>query len=402
MKLPVISLFTGAGGLDIGVEAAGFQTAVAGDFDARSCETLRRNRAWPVIEGDLNAVTSQNLLERGKLGANQAALLIGGPPCQPFSKSGFWATGEAKGLSDPRAKTLETYLRVLGDVRPRAFLLENVEGFAARGKQNALELVQRHLARINKKHGTNYQGSLAILNAADFGVPQIRRRAFVVGSIDGQPFKFPEPTHQDGGGIVNERRPWLTAWDAFHDLPVPQDDDCLLRGKWAALLPSIPEGENYLWHTERGGGQPLFGWRRRYWSFLLKLAKNAPSWTIQAQPGPATGPFHWANRRLTAREMARLQSFPDAYEITGSLSDAQRQLGNAVPCLLAEVLARAVREQFFDLRNPKCPTLSMKYANKPLPKPARPRPVPPEFSRLLGVHLAHPGTGQGFRALART
>src|SRR6185369_15502643 len=104
------------------------------------------------------------------------------------------------------------------------------------------------------------------------------------------------------------------------------------------LLPSIPEGENYLHHTPRKGGLPLFGWRTRYWSFLLKLAKNQPSWTIQAQPGSAIGPFHWQNRRLAWQEMAALQTFPREFEIASSTVEIQRQIGNAVPSLMAEIL----------------------------------------------------------------
>jgi DNA (cytosine-5)-methyltransferase 1 len=127
-------------------------------------------------------------------------------------------------------------------------------------------------------------------------------------------------------------------------------EDLAVKGKWADLLPSIPEGENYLWHTDRGGGMPLFGWRRCYWSFLLKLAKDKPSWTIQAQPGPAIGPFHWANRRLSMRELCRLQTFPDDVVVTGARGSVQRQLGNAVPSLLAEVFARAIRTQLLGLR----------------------------------------------------
>ena len=100
-----------------------------------------------------------------------------------------------------------------------------------------------------------------------------------------------------------------------------------------ALLPTIPEGQNYLWHTERGGGEPLFGWRRRYWSFLLKLAKDLPSWTIQAQPGPATGPFHWDNRRLSVREMARMQTFPDNVVIKGEYAPGTCSASLAMPCL---------------------------------------------------------------------
>src|SRR5262249_20870024 len=127
-------------------------------------------------------------------------------------------------------------------------------------------------------------------------------------------------------------------------------DDLEVRGKWAELLPSIPEGQNYLWHTSRGEGLPLFGWRRRYWNFLLKLAKDRPSWTIQAQPGPAVGPFHWKNRRLSTRELCRLQTFPDNVSIIGDRGSIQRQVGNAVPSLLAEVLARAIRYQLLRLR----------------------------------------------------
>ena len=125
----------------------------------------------------------------------------------------------------------------------------------------------------------------------------------------------------------------------------PEEEDLTVRGKWADLLPSIPEGSNYLHHTDRGEGMPLFGWRRRYWTFLLKLAKNRPSWTIQAQPGPAVGPFHWSNRRLSVRELSRLQTFPDDVNIVGGKGSAQKQLGNAVPSLLAEVIGRAIRQQ---------------------------------------------------------
>src|SRR5260221_13645095 len=116
----------------------------------------------------------------------------------------------------------------------------------------------------------------------------------------------------------------------------------------------MPEGDNYLWHADRCGGKPLFGWRRRYWSFLLKLAKARPSWTIQAQPGPAIGPFHWDNRYLSMRELCRLQTFPDDVHVVGTRASIQKQLGNAVPSLLAEVMAREMRGQMVGYR--KLPT----------------------------------------------
>lgn len=403
--LTAISLFTGAGGLDFGFEAAGFHTATALEIDKRCSATLRHNRRWPVIERDVAAVSTRALLKAANLKVGQADVLIGGPPCQPFSKSGFWATGDAKRLDDPRATTLECYLRILAEARPRAFLLENVEGLAFKGKDEGLQLIHDRLAAINKRHGTQYRATIETLNAADFGVPQLRKRVFVIGARDGTSFRFPDRKYVPAEEAVPNGRalPHLTAWDALHDLAEPNDPNVILKGKWADLLPTIPEGNNYLWHTERGGGEPLFGWRRRYWSFLLKLAKNKPSWTLQAQPGPATGPFHWNNRRLTMREMARLQTFPPDVEILGSISDAQRQLGNAVPSLLAEILAREIAAQL--LGDPKKRgglKLAVRPALSPAPAPTETRPVPERFLSARGRHDAHPGTGKGFRAIARS
>ena len=405
-KLTAISLFTGAGGLDYGFEAAGFRTAVALEIDARCCQTLRRNRDWPLIERDIGVVPTRELLEVARLDPGEADVLIGGPPCQPFSKSGFWATGEAKRLDDPRATTLEAYFRVLAEARPRAFLLENVEGLGFRGKDEGIQLIHSRLTAINAAHGTRYRAKIAILNAADYGVPQLRRRIFVVGSREGIPFEFPPSTHStsEESGSTFPRANHVTAWDALHDLPEPNAPDAALTGKWAELLPTIPEGGNYLWHTDRGGGEPLFGWRRRYWSFLLKLSKSQPSWTIQAQPGPATGPFHWNNRRLTAREMARLQTFPDDVVVVGSLADAQRQLGNAVPSLLAEALAGEIACQLLGkARRQQSPLrLAVKLAPTLTPAPSPLRAVPTKYLKLRGEHEAHPGTGRGSRAVARS
>jgi DNA (cytosine-5)-methyltransferase 1 len=401
-KLRAISLFTGAGGLDFGFEAAGYETTVALEMDARCVETLRANRSWPVIDRDIMRVPTGDLLKAGRLKPGQADVLIGGPPCQPFSKSGFWASGEAGRLNDPRAGTLGAYLRVLEAARPRAFLLENVEGLGFRGKDEGLKLIRSELMRINAAHGTRYEPSIAVLNAADYGVPQLRRRLFVIGGRDGSGFDFPLPSHVDPAkAAASDNRPrHRTAWDALHDVDTA-DASLAPKGKWARLLPSIPEGENYLWHTDRGGGEPLFGWRRRYWSFLLKLAKAQPAWTLQAQPGPATGPFHWTSRRLSMREMARLQTFPDDVIITGSNADARRQLGNAVPSLLAEVLARAIARQLLGAASDQdAPTLALAAAPDAPPAEAVTK-VPEAYLALRGRHEAHPGTGKGNRAKGR-
>ena len=395
-KRSVISLFTGVGGLDYGFEAAGFETRVAIEMDAVCCLTLRANRDWPVIEADLLETSTEAILKAAKLTVGDVDMLIGGPPCQPFSKSGWWKSGDSLRLSDPRAGTLSGFLRLVKEARPRAFLLENVEGLAFAGKDEGLKLLLSALDEINAVEQTRYRPTVVVLNAADYGVPQTRTRVFVIAARDGRMFRSPMPTHHQPGELaLNGSEPWRTAWDAIGGLPQPDEPSLDLTGKWADLLPSIPEGQNYLWHTERLGGVPLFGWRRRYWSFLLKLAKDRPSWTVQAQPGPATGPFHWNNRRLSALELARLQTFPNDIEIQGARSDVQRQIGNAVPSLLAEVLAKEIRRQYFGDVLPIGRPRLLPARIGPIPAPARVSKVPKKYMALVGSHEAHPGTGRG-------
>lgn len=395
-ELTSISLYTGVGGLDFGFEAAGFRTAAAVEIDPVACRTIRRNRPhWNLIDRDIHDISSAEILGVANLEPGEADVLIGGPPCQPFSKSSYWVNGDALRMDDPRSDTLGAFLRVLRDTRPKAFLLENVYGLVYKGKDEGLRHLLDGIARINRETGTSYQVSWKLLNAAHFGVPQVRERVFLVGSRDGASFEFPRPTHCREteldlfGGLERYR----TAWDAIGDLPAhPEERSLKVGGKWGALLPSIPEGQNYLWHTNRGGGMRLFGWRTRYWSFLLKLAKDQPSWTIQAQPGSAIGPFHWSNRKLTAREMCRLQTFPDGLDFDCGRQDVQKLLGNAVPSLLGEVLAREIRRQFFGIDHKQCPLKLMPVKRHPVPPPEEIAPVPDPYRDLIGDHPDHPGT----------
>jgi len=403
--LTAISLYTGAGGLDYGFEAAGFETRVALEMDGDCCATLAANRNWPIIRADIQSVTSRVILDTAGLRKGEPDVLIGGPPCQPFSKSGYWVTGDAARLRDSRAVTLIEFMRCVGDLLPRTFLLENVHGISYSGKEEGFLLIEQLTRDINRREGVCYTLSWRVLNAAEYGVPQARVRFFLVGHRDGKQFKFPPPTHRlveaeshdmflDDG----EMRPYVTAWDAIGNYRPPRDEDLRVRGRWAELLPSIPEGQNYLWHTNRGGGLPLFGWRTRYWSFLLKLAKNLPSWTIQAQPGPAIGPFHWENRRLSIEEMARLQTFPKDLKYCGSRVSVQRQLGNAVPSLMAEILAREMRRQLLGAPVDGPPKLEVTL-KRPIPPAELVEPVPAKFLRLQGEHPDHPGEGKGDRAV---
>lgn len=402
--LKTISLYTGTGGLDLGLEAAGFKTAVAVEMEKWACATLRLNRPeWNPIQRSIHNVSSEEIAQTGDVESEDPALLIGGPPCQPFSKSAYWSKGDTKRLDDPRSDTLSAYLRVLRDIKPKAFLMENVFGITYKGKDEAINLLRNVINQINIEEGTNYNVNIGILNAADFGVPQVRERVFIIGSRDGIDFRFPAPTHINPDLDQDDffpREPWLRTWDAIGDLQDASHNELELTGKWADLLPSIPEGKNYLHHTNRGNGEPIFGWRTRYWSFLLKLAKNRPSWTVQAQPGSAVGPFHWKNRKLSARELCRLQTFPDEYEIVGGRTQIQKQLGNAVPCLIGEILGKEIRRQFLDcpvhgslkLLQPVNTTPFQKYPT---------RPVASKYLQFIGEHKDHAGTGKGPTAARR-
>jgi len=403
--LKAISLYTGVGGLDYGFEAAGFETRVAVEMDASSCRAIRLNRPWTVLEGDIHQIDTRKILRAAELKVGEADVLIGGPPCQPFSKSGYWVRGDALRLNDPRSTTIEAYLRVLQEAKPRAFLLENVSGLAYAGKDEGLTQILKGIEAINARKGTRYRPVVARLNAADYGVPQLRDRVFIVGSIDGAPFTFPTPTHGNASNFearATTLSPYRTAWDALGDLPQDTNDPALrMTGKWADLLPSIPEGHNYLWHTSRGGGLPLFGWRTRYWSFLLKLSKTLPSWTIQAQPGSAIGPFHWKNRKLSARELCRLQTFPEGLTFDASRIQIQRMLGNAVPSLLAEVLAWEIRRQLLGIGRRRTTYRLAVSQREDRPLAEAVSRVPAKFRDLVGDHDDHPGEGLGNRARQR-
>ena len=410
--MKTLSLFTGAGGLDLGLSQAGFEIAGCVEIDRDSRKTLETNRQdWHQLDvGDIHSHRPEAIIEAFDLTPRNVSLLAGGPPCQPFSKSAQWRLGAPRRMSDPRALTLKAYLDVAEAALPEAILIENVKGMTATRKHvthkhEGFDVVTSRLNKINEIHGTEYRPMSFVINAADYGVPQHRHRAFVFAARNGSSLEIPAPTHcanpDQGGGEGGNLLRFSTTWDALGDLDDPSFDSALLpRGKWAALLPSVPEGANYLHHTERGDGAPLFGWRRRYWSFLLKLAKNQPSWTIQAQPGSATGPFHWRSRRLTTAELARLQCFPDDWKFEGPPTSIRRQVGNAVPPPIGELLGREILHQ---LRGDQPDYKKLALLPTPrddCPRPEKIAPVPQIFLDLAGKEPDHPGPGLGPGALA--
>lgn len=394
----VISLFAGAGGLDLGLEAAGFDARLCVEIDEDARATLQLNRPdWKIAEpGDIDCIEPAEILRQAGLRPGEATLLAGGPPCQPFSKSGYWSSGDSGRLKDPRANTLKAYLRIVEEATPKVFVLENVKGLAFNGKDEGLRFLQQQIAAINRRIGSNYNPQVIHINAADYGIPQRRERIFVVAQREGVEFELPPPTHCPRGEVASSGlEPYMSTWDAIGDLDVDiWPEELKPTGKWTGLLPSIPEGKNYLWHTPRCGGTPLFGWRTRYWSFLLKLAKSEPSWTIQAEPGPATGPFHWKNRLLSIEELCRLQTFPEGYRITGDRRAAHRQIGNAVPCALAEMLGLEIRRQLLGERVRTDLTLLPTRRSR-IPPPEVCKRVASQYRRLRRRRREHPGTGRG-------
>lgn len=382
--LTVLSTFTGAGGLDLGLEMAGFVTVACVELNAQARATIVENRPeWGLLEdGDILDVAAKLTPRDLGLKKRQLCVLSGGPPCQPFSTAAQWAESGRAGLRDDRALTLLAFFELAERFLPQVILIENVPGFVL-GEGSAVPIIEQLLAQINKKHGTKYILESRVLQACDYGVPQRRRRAILVARRDGRPFAWPTPT--TAGSPIR-------AYDAIGGLRPRGVRPA--SGHWADLLPSIPAGHNYQYHTVRGDGLRLFGHRSWFWSFLLKLSPTEPAWTIPASPGPATGPFHWDNRPLTPQELARLQSFPANWRFMGSDRQQQKQIGNATPPLLAEVIGRALAKDVFNAPIPHKPALEI-GRRRGAPRLLAPSPVPAKYLPRLGGQPDHPGPGEG-------
>lgn len=359
LSMDALSLFSGAGGLDIGVERAGFRTVAVVESAPTACATLLANRRYlPALNADrvLNDVTGlspEALLERAGLKKGEAALMVGGPPCTPFSKSGNWLEYKRAG-KDPKASLLDEYVRLLHGTRPKAFVMENVYGLAYRNQnRDVFTRFQRGV------QDAGYAFDHRVLLAADYGVPQLRQRLLCVGfrrDILDVPeafwrFAWPQPTHS---GPHETRKGWdgslqrhVSVGASLAGIEVnPPEPEEFVKGTYADELRAVPPGDNYLFLTDkRGHPDPQFEWRSRYWSFLLKLHPDRPSPTIQGQPGPWVGPFHWDSRRLRVAELKRLMTFPDDFRVLGNRREQQLQLGNAVPPMLGQVLALAVARE---------------------------------------------------------
>lgn len=343
MKPKIVSVFSGVGGIDFGFEEAGFETIFASDIWERACDSLKVN--FPNSEVVCNDIVN---IDFKKIKKTHRSIdgLVGGPPCPPFSKSRFYRKEKERGIDDLDGyTTVINYFRAVEELKPKFFFFENVHGFVFKPHKSALELVESESERLG------YKISHKVLNSADYGVAQTRQRFICVGVKETMnDFEFPKQTHSDPKKPIKGTKKWVTCGDILNDIDfdLPEDEKMKAGSKHKDLLPLIPPGENYLFFTkERNHPNPVFKWRSRYWSFLLKLSPDRPSWTIQASHSNNMGPFHWKNRFLRIDEIKRIQSFKDEHIFLGSFKEQWRQVGNAVPPKLSKAIAAEIINQYY-------------------------------------------------------
>ena len=344
----VVSLFSGAGGLDVGLEQAGWDIVVATDHDRYAMETLRRSKdaGIPVrgrsalhmtgthlIEADVRDLSAADLTPSEADSGWRPDLLVGGPPCQPWSSA-----GKQQGLRDPRGQLIADYLRLIGELRPRMVLFENVRGLVtARGATGTpgevLGSIQDDLTKLG------YASRFATLNAADYGAAQRRVRLILMAVTDHALPELPSPTHHRYG--ADGLKPWVTLGETLDRLPKPAESEVVRpSGIRADEVRLLEPGTGVRTQGKVMANRPSGQWGYRQDSFLADL--TLPSRTIRAATTPdwVRIPGDSDLRRLTWRECAALQGFPDEWCFAGTPTSLFRQIGNAVQVDMAEAVGR--------------------------------------------------------------
>lgn len=340
-KLKAISLFSGAMGLDLGIEKAGIEIKLCVEFDKQAAATIRKNTSIPVIDRDITTIPATELLETSNLKSNEVDLIVGGPPCQAFSTA-----GARRGLKDFRGNVIIQYLRVVSEIQPKYFILENVRGILS-AKLNAVPDVYKEYEEIKDKKGSvirflanefrklGYTISFALFNSANYGVPQVRERVIIFGAKGKKRIPLPQPTHSEFGLYGTKK--WVTLGEVIKDLPEPADSEFIpLSKRMLQYMPLIKEGENWtsldpgLAQEAMGKAYNLGGGKT---GFLRRLSNSKPSPTLVTSPiMPATLICHPTELRpLSIKEYARIQQFPDSWLFSGKTADIYKQIGNAVP-----------------------------------------------------------------------
>lgn len=334
MELKAVSLFSGAMGLDIGLQQAGIRTVLAQDCDQSCAQTAEAN-GFRCLGGDVRRHSVDDVLQASGTKKGELFLVCGGPPCQPFSTA-----GPMKGMNDPRGSLFMDFARMVDGMRPRFFIMENVRGLARMpaahdSDETVLDIVLHELERLG------YSTVHGILDAVNYGVPQFRERMIIAGSRDGEPVFLPKPTHFQKHQSRSFR--WRTLWDAIGDLEGIEGEGTEFSPSKLKAMRLVPEGGNWkdlpsdiqaeaMKGTLRSSGGRTGCFRR------LSYSEPCPTLTTSPNQKTTTKCHPRLDRPLNVREYARIQQFPDNWTFCGSTADKYRQIGNAVPSGLGRAL----------------------------------------------------------------
>lgn len=350
MTFRYISLFSGAGGLDIGLERAGFSAVSLCEIEKPFCKTLEENKEQlksdghtyfsqaKVINSDIRKVSKKELLN----GAQSIDLVVGGPPCQSFSSS-----GKQLSVLDPRGELLDEFCRVVKQVKPKTFLFENVRGLVtARNKTGRPGGVIKDV--IKRLENLGYSVRASLLNSADFGSYQRRVRCFLVGSANGLAPEFPLPTHSKVGDMVHSK--WNTLGDFLKRFGDNDFENYVFPTEQLFKeLENLPNGKGLKSAGKSEPTRPNGHWGYRQGTFIADL--ELPARTVTGSSSQDW--IRWNNhlRRLTLEEVKLLQEFPSDWTLFGSKAQMFKQIGNAVPAVFGEVLGKALHSHLRDFPN---------------------------------------------------
>lgn len=342
----VISFFSGAMGLDLGLEQAGLHVKICQDFDVSCVKTIEANGKNAIL-GDIRNIAPEDILNKTGLKQGEAFLVCGGPPCQPFSTA-----GKRLGINDPRGSLFMDYIRMINYIRPRFFIMENVKGIMSSplktesdqplDKNSPKTVLDVILSEFEK---LEYKTVYGILDAVNYGVPQFRERFVLIGSRDHEDIFLPIPTnfqmHQ------NKEMLWKTTGDVIKDLEKNPGECASFSSDRLKYLRMIPEGGNWkdlpkdILEKAMGGAYLSGGGKV---GFYRRLSYSQPSPTVVTSPvQKATMMCHpTQDRPLSIKEYARLQQFPEDWNFVGTTSAKYRQIGNAVPVGLAKAIGKAI------------------------------------------------------------
>ena len=339
-----ISLFSGGGGLDLGLERAGFDCKFATDHDRDSIATLLANRGHALGQGrralddtviameDVRRLKGKDILSQIGCARGEIPVLAGGPPCQSWSSG-----GKQLGYADPRGRLVEDYLRIASEIDARWLIFENVRGLlTARGIDgrpgSALEQMRLRLF----EHG--WQTHVELLNAADFGVPQRRVRLIVIGYRSGDVPLMPVATYGRSGG----QRQWKTLGSCLSELdPITANEVIRPSGRMASDLAGLRPGTGAKSAGKAESTRPGGHWGYKQGAFVADQSLPARTVTASSQQDWIIDDLHGL-RRLTPRECAAIQTFPPEWQFVGNHASQYRQIGNAVPSLLAQAIGSAM------------------------------------------------------------